>query len=487
MAEEYALALDIGTTSTKAVLFSLQGEVLAESERELFFISAEEGFMEQDPDAIEQLSVQAIADVMKRAKINKDALLSLGISCAMHSLICLDEDSQPLSHAITWADARSKQEAEALAATTTYEKTGVPNHPMSPVAKLMWMKEQGDEAFLQAASFVSVKEYILLKWFGLGLIDYSMAAATGLMDGKTYEWDEEILAMIGIKAGQLSTIVPPTTLLPKIKSTVAEEMGISETLPVVIGAADGALANLGSGAVLPGEVAISAGTSGAIRQIVDQFQVDEKRATFCYAFTPSMYLKGGATNNGGITLQWLKEILQFDGEIEDLLEEATDVPAGAGGLFFHPYVNGERAPFWQASARGNFFGLRIHHQRKHLVKAVLEGITYNLYHIGQALEEQAGKPKRIYVNGGMARSASWVQLVADVFGVEVYVSESHHSAAWGAAWLGLLGVGKVQGMEEIKEHLRLKEVVKPNASNHAFYRKQFQTYYKLSEDIAKYF
>ena len=490
MPRELVIALDIGTTSAKAVIFELNGKLVAEAERMITSYYPHPGWVEQDPVEMEQSSVGAIKDVISKANVKQEELITLGISCAMHSLICVDDTYKPLSQAIIWADGRSNVQAKELKKTNGYEiyaKTGLPNHPMSPLSKLLWMKETAFEPYKLATYFMSAKEYIIQKWFGRRLIDYSMASATGLFNMTTFDWDEQALALTGVDKKQLSTIVPPTEILTGIDKGIADEMGISSDMPFVIGSADGQLANLGSGAISPGEVAISAGTSGAIRQMINGFEVSENQETFCYAFTRELSIIGGPTNNGGIALQWLKELIEYEGSFDELTAEAEKVAPGAEGLLFLPYINGERAPVWNQEAKGNFFGLSITHKKEHLVRAVLEGITYNLYHIGKALERQAGEPEKIFVNGGLARSPLWVQMLADVFGKEVYLSESHHSAAWGAAWTALVAVGKVDSFEDIKHNIPIEAIIKPDQHNHKIYGDAFKKYENISRDLAKYF
>lgn len=490
MSKELVLALDIGTTSAKAVIFESTGKLIAEAEREITSFYPKPDWVEQDPDEIERAAVGAIKDVMKESAIDPSQLLTLGISSAMHSLICVDEIFKPLSQVMIWADGRSSEQAEKLKETKGsefYRKTGMPTHPMSPFTKLLWMKEMDFKPYDQATYFMSVKEYILQKWFGQRMIDYAMASATGLFNLKTFDWDEEAMELAGITRDQLSKIVPPTELLTGIDPTIANEMGISTQIPVVIGSADGQLANLGSGAISSGEIAISAGTSGAIRQMIHGVEISKYEETFCYAFTDELSIVGGPTNNGGIVVQWVKELLEYEGSTEDLMNQAEHVAPGAEGVLFFPYINGERAPLWNQQARGNFFGLSITHKKEHLIRAVLEGITYNLYHIGQALERQAGPPEKIYVNGGLARSQFWVQMLADVFGKEVYVSESHHSAAWGAAWTALVAIGKVNSFEQIKENIPIESIVQPNEKAHQTYGKIFEKYKGIASDLAKHF
>lgn len=490
MSGEFVIGLDIGTTSAKAVIFNLDGSVKAEAEQLIETYHPQPGWAEQDPDELERGAVQALRIVMEQAQISKAEVVGIGFSCAMHSLICVAGDGTPLSRALIWSDGRSSNLVDGLLATdgqALFERTGVPIHPMSPLLKLLWMKETNYQPYLQAQSFMSVKEYILMKWYDQPVADYSMAAASGLMNAKTLQWDEEALALVGVKPEQLSRIVAPTEVLTGLKQEVAEEIGISAETPLAVGAADGQLANLGIGAIAPGEVAITVGTSGAIRQFANDFHINEKRETFCYAFTENYSIIGGPTNNGGIALQWLKELVNYPGSYEAFLAEAEGVSPGAEGMIFLPYINGERAPIWNQDATGSFSGVVITHKQEHFVRAVLEGITFNLYQMEQALARLAGESKTIYVNGGLARSPLWLQILADIFGKEVYVAETHHSSAWGAAWTALVAIGKAASFEEIKQSVKLGDAIQPNPENHATYRKIYEKYARLVADAVTHF
>ncbi|MBU7591460.1 gluconokinase [Metabacillus halosaccharovorans] len=490
MLNEFVIGLDIGTTSVKAVVFDMNGKVITESEEHITSLYPQQGWVEQDPVEIEQFAVKAVRDVIQKANLQKNELVTISFSSAMHSLICIDEEYQPLSNAIIWADGRSTEQAEKLKrddGTNVFQKTGVPIHPMTPLSKLLWMKESGYEPYEKATYFISIKEYILLKWFNKRVVDYSMAAATGLMNAHTLDWDNELLDMTGVRKEQLSEVASPTMVLHGIKKELGEEMGISEDLTFVLGSADGQLANLGIGAISQGEVAITAGTSGAIRQFTKGFSITNERETFCYAFTEDDSIIGGPTNNGGIALQWLKELLNYEGSFDEFTKEAEKTAPGAEGLLFLPYINGERAPLWNQQAKGNFYGMNITHKKEHFVRAVLEGITFNLYQIGQSLESQAGEPEKIFVNGGLSRSKLWLQMLADIFGKNVYVSESHHSAAWGAAWTGLVALGKVPSFEKIKENIPMSPPIIPDENNHNTYLEIYKKYESLAKDIAKHF
>ena len=490
MLRELVIGLDIGTTSVKAVVFDVTGKLIAEAEDMITTYYPQPEWAEQNPIEVERSSVKVIKAVVEKANAKQDELLTVGISCAMHSLICIDENHEPLSPMLIWSDGRSSEKADELMESKgkdIFLKTGTPIHPMSPLVKLSWMKENDYEPYQKAAYFMTMKEFILQKWFGQRVIDYSMASSTGLMNVKALDWDEEVLEIAGVRREQLSSIVPPTEVLTHMDADIAAEMGIAEQLPFTIGAADGQLANLGNGSISPGEVNVSVGTSGAIRQFMKGANVNEKCETFTYAFTDDTSIIGGPTNNGGIALQWLKDMLEFEGTHDEFVAEAEQVDAGANGIIFLPYVNGERAPLWNQRAKGNFYGLSIGHKKEHLIRAVLEGITFNIYQIGKSLEAVAGKPEKISVNGGLTKSPLWVQIMADVFGKEIHLSDTHHNAAWGAAWTGLVGIGKVESFEAIKKNMPAEKVIEPNMQNHAAYVEIYDKYEKIAKDLAVYF
>ncbi|MFZ3590745.1 gluconokinase [Bacillus sp. DJP31] len=487
MSRSIVIGLDIGTTSVKAVAFTKSGHVVAEHERSYPLYTPNPNWVEQDPLEIEQATIAVLHHLIEVSKIDSSTILAIGLSSAMHSLICMSNEGEPLSHSITWADGRASKQASQLNehSLSLYQSTGTPIHPMSPLVKLMWMKENNFTPYLAASTFVSIKEFILYRWFGCKVVDYAVASATGLFDIHKRTWNQDALKLAGITEDRLFKPVPPTEVITGLNKAIAHQTGMPTDIPFVIGASDGSLANLGVGAIDPGEVAITIGTSGAIRQLVAQPKTDALQQTFCYTFTDSMSLIGGPTNNGGIVLQWLKETLGSHESYEAFLSQAEKVGPGAEGLLFLPYLNGERAPIWNSEVRGNLFGLSLRHKREHIIRAGLEGVIYSVYHVGQALERLAGKPTKLLASGGFARSPLWLQITADVFNQEVQVPVSHQSSAWGAAWVALQGIGEVNTLESIKECIPMQGLYKPNADNHKVYIDMFNMFTELSKTTNK--
>lgn len=489
LAKSYVIGLDIGTTSAKSVLFDKVGSVISEYEVEYPLSHPVPGWVEQDPLVIETAAIHSIKYTLQRKKINPEELIAVGISSAMHSLICIDKHTNPLSPSITWADGRSYKQAEMLKnqiGTDIYLKTGTPIHPMSPFVKLLWMKENGYEPYLNAYKFVSIKEFLIARWFNRFVVDYSIASATGLFNIHTLDWDAQALQLAGVRSEQLSTPVRPTTIMEGMNHEIATAMGIPSSLPFVLGGSDGPLANLGIGAITPDDIAITIGTSGAIRKMANYPKTVADQEVFCYAFDQNLWVTGGPTNNGGNTFRWLREVLgqsemketfsQGKDAYNLLTQMASEVKPGSNGLLFLPYLNGERAPHWDANARGAYIGLSQTHEKSHMIRAGLEGVIFNIYQIGETLERLSGSSNRLLASGGFARSPLWLQILGDIFGKVVEVPISHQSSAWGASWTALYALNEVPSFEAIREYIPMQSTLIPNESNHKKYKELYQIY-----------
>ncbi|OJF94732.1 gluconokinase [Alkalibacterium sp. 20] len=491
--KHYSIGADIGTTSTKAVLFSDTGEIIYQATVEYPLLTPEPKIAEQDPDEILEAVITAIERVMKNSGVDKEKISVLSFSAAMHSLIAVDEEGKPLTASITWADQRAEPYAQQLKNSngkSLYEKTGTPIHPMSPLTKLMWLKEEEPDIFHKASRFIGIKEYVFYHFFKKYVVDHSIASATGLFNIYKLDWDTEALETAGITKDKLSALVPTTEVISNIDEELAERMGIHPDMKIVIGANDGCLANLGVNAIEKGVVAVTIGTSGAIRTVTDKPATDPKGRIFCYALTENHWVIGGPVNNGGMILRWLRdELCQEEvaeakekgvDPYEIMTEKIAEVRAGANGLLFHPYLSGERAPSWNANARGSFYGLAIHHKREHMMRAVLEGINMNLYMVLLALEEVIGIPERIHATGGFAKSSVWRQMMANIFNQEVHIPQTVEGACLGAAVLGRFAIGEIDDLTEVKHMVETKEISVPEKEEVAVYEELMPLYIRLS-------
>ncbi|WP_449599368.1 gluconokinase [Paenibacillus sp. Marseille-Q9583] len=489
----YMLGIDIGTTSTKAVLFSEKGEVIQQENMGYPLYTPDMSTAEQDPEEIFQAVLQAISNIMKHHSHKKLSFVSF--SSAMHSVIAMDENDQPLTPCITWADNRSEAWAhkikDELNGHEVYKRTGTPIHPMSPLTKIAWIVNDLPEIASKVKIYIGIKEYIFKKFFNHYVVDHSLASAMGMMNLKTLDWDEEALQIAGITPAQLSELVPTTKIFTNCDSDLAKQMGIGPQTAFVIGASDGVLSNLGVNAIKKGEIAVTIGTSGAIRTIIDKPQTDEKGRIFCYALTEKHWVIGGPVNNGGMVLRWIRDELASS-EVEtakrlgidpyDVLTKIAErVKPGADGLLFHPYLAGERAPLWNPDVRGSFFGLTMSHKKEHMIRAALEGVIYNLYTVFLALTEcMDGPVTRIQATGGFARSEVWRQMMSDIFDSEVTVPESYESSCLGACILGLYATGKIESFEVVSEMVGSTYKHTPNEEATKEYRKLLPIFINIS-------
>jgi gluconokinase len=473
---KYVIGVDIGTTNTKAVAFAVDGTVLGSAGVGYPVFTDTEGRHELDPDQLMEAVLSALKGLRQASDSRDGEPAAISFSCAFHSLLAVDGQGKPLMRAMTWADLRPSSAAKALRGSEIgrriYQHTGTPIHAMSPLCKLLWLRDGQPEIFQRASKFIGIKEYIWWRLTGKYQVDHGIASATGLFDIRRREWYPESLALAGINAGRLSEPVSCTHL----EVTRAN-------LRYVIGGGDGCLANLGSGAVGQGETALTIGTSGAIRMTTCSPEEDPEGRIFNYILSAERYTCGGATNNGGNVLKWLFDKVLEVGDSEEewqrRVKEAGEVSPGCEGLIFLPYLQGERAPVWDAEARGVFFGVRSVHGHRHFTRACLEGISYSLYQIGVSVAETTGPIGRIYASGGFTRSDVWLQMIADVFNKEVALSGVADASAIGAAIMGFLALGLVDDLDAAKELIHVVRTYEPEVARHAIYQGNYRIFAQL--------
>jgi gluconokinase len=464
------IGIDIGTTATKAVCFDRNGNVVRQVSHDYPMYHPKPNWSVQNPKEILETVLQCISEITDGIQPE-----FLSFSSAMQSIIAIDETGKPLTEAIVWADNRAVEIASELKNSEKgnqfYKNTGIPIHPFSPMTKIAWFREFEKEIFSKTFKFISIKEYV---WHHLTheyCADTSMASGTGLLNIHTLEWDKDVLSYLNIQEQQLSAICEVTH----------QCKGVSDDFLYIIGGGDGALANLGTGAMKENCMALTIGTSGAVRLPISKPFLDNLGRTQCYHLLGNQYLTLGAVNNGAIILQWLKETwLQTNDSFEVLFEEAKQIPAGSEGLLFVPYLLGERAPIWDASAQGVILGMQITHTRAHLVRATLEGILYGLLHVTEILlaDEDKRKQTKVMTSGGFGKSELWLQMVADIFQMQVETSQTVEGSAWGAVLIGMQSVG----IENKSEHKAGKSYF-PDLSLTEAYQNTFAKYKKVYDAV----
>lgn len=483
------IAVDMGTTSTKALAVDGRGTVRAAHAAGYPLYTPGPGRAEQDPDAIFEAVTACIEHVVKGGGFAPDDIAGVTFSSASHSLIVLDGEGRPLSPSVTWADQRSAPQAARLlqdgSGKAIYARTGTPIHPMSPLVKLLWFREEAPDVWNRARQFVGIKEYVLLRLFGEAVTEYSMASGTGLFNLYTLDYDADVLEMTGVDRAQLPRIAPTTDKVSGLSRSMAERLGLMPDTPFVLGAQDGVLANLGIGAMEEGVFAVTIGTSSAVRTATGKPVLDPDGRLFCYALTPEDWIVGGPSNNGAVAVRWMAERLYPGRALEDVLPLAEKVPPGADGLLFAPLLAGERAPHWDPLAKGAMIGLTLAHREAHMLRAAMEGVLFQVAAIAGQIRRTGRPIREVRASGGFARSALWCRMLADVLDTPVIVPPSVESSALGAEKLARYALGgakrppwRVAGGHAVPAG---SAVYRPDPESAAKYREILPLYMQLYE------
>ena len=489
--KDCVLTIELGTNAVRVFAFDINSNLIGTARGAYPTFHPHPDHSEQDPEQLFITMLYVLKNFLnEKVHAGKYKVVTICFSASMHSVLPIDKNGVPLGNAITWADNRGKNEATALKnnslGKTIYKATGTPIHPMSPLIKITWLKNQDKERFKKTYKFLSIKSYIIQQLTGEYAIDYSLASATGLFNIHKLKWDADALGYAGITAAKLPDLVSVFHSPGKLRKEYQTSLGLSADTKILIGSSDGCMATLGAGVWSEGKATITIEDSGAMRVVGKKVLQDKAQRFFNYILTEDYYVSGGPTNNGGNIFEWFakqfgdfKYAYDIENCMEELINDATKVAAGADGLLFLPYLLGERAPIWNANARGVYFGLNINHEQKHFIRATIEGILYEIYNIGKTLEEHRSI-KTLSVNGSFASIPFCSQLIADIFNKPVSVSKNISSVGLGAFLLSAADMGIYKNLEEAAQTVVLPDIYKPNKQNHTVYARYFSIFEKLS-------
>jgi gluconokinase len=484
---QYVIGLDLGTTNCKAIAFTENGAILASASASYNLYSPYPGWAEQNPIEVWRSVQKSLQDL--NVKELPGDLSGICISGAMHSIIPIDQNNQPLANGMTWADQRANKQTVFLRNTvdssSIYHATGCPLQTIYHPSKILWWVNEQPEISQDTNKFVSFKDFILFQLTGKWYIDRGLASTTGFLNIQNGNWETDILELAKIDENRLPNLTWPKEIIGEITTDAAQATSIPQGTIVIAGTHDGGLANIGAGALSFNDTVITVGTSGAVRCFVEHPILDAKERTWCYLTQQDQWLAGGAINNGGLTLQWVRErFYNFDSDnsYTQLEAEASEIHPGAEGLLFLPYLTGERSPHWNSSARASIHGLGLRHQRAHIARAALEGVAFCLADVYQALA--SAKPhystvlrekENIRLTGGITKSHLWVQILADVLGTKIISEDIADASAIGAAIIGHLALGSTT-ISNFSSETKPQNIFSPNLENHSIYRELHQEF-----------
>ena len=490
------IGLDVGTTGVRAIAYEADGTRICGREAFYPLLTPAADRAEQDPQVIYGAVEQVVREAAEELAVRGYRLEGVALSTVMHSFLPLDERKEPLTYMQTWADSRSADIVRGLRGERSfcqslYQRTGCPVHACYPFAKLLWLRQHAPELFRRMRYAGSIKDYLFRQLTGEWVIDHSAASTSGLYNARKMDWDEESLHYAGIRRASMPGLVQPTYQCG-LQPAAAERLHMMPGTPVVIGATDGVLVNVGIGAVQPGQISTTIGTSGAMRMLVPEPRLDDAMRTWCYYLADDIWVAGGAINNGGMVLRWLRdEVLGYevrDGEdvYARMTQQASEVPAGSEGLLLLPFLTGERSPWWNSELRGMFFGLSMKHGRPHMIRAAMEGICYSLNSVWKVLQDFGGI-RDLRVSGSFTKSPFWLQMLADILEQPLVLPDNSEGAAFGAAALGFLAGGRLSGVADTASLVHPRKVYMPNPDTREVYRSLYDIFQRLYEKLPQEF
>ena len=485
------LGIDVGTGGTRALVVDTAGSILGSGTADhQSFASPQPGWAEQDPCDWWQASVRAIRQAMHASGLSPHAISCVGFSGQMHGAVLLDKNHEVIRPALIWCDQRTEVQTRQLAQMFGIDRliqlTCNPPLTNFTLTKLLWLQQNEPENWERGRYVMLPKDYVRFRLTGESATDVADASGTLLLDVARRTWSSEVLSKTNIDIRLLPQLFESQDICGSISREAAVVTDLKPGTPVIAGAGDQAAGAVGIGITKAGIVSATIGTSGVVFAATDHPAMDPKGRlhSFCHAI-PQRWHVMGVTQSAGLSLRWFRDqfcISREDGRnsYELLTKEAAGVPAGSGGVFWAPYLMGERTPHLDPNARAAFLGLSASHGRAHMARAILEGVTYSLKDTFVIFDEIRVPVQCIRLSGGGARSPLWCQIQSDVYGHEVELVEAEEGAAFGAAILAGVGAKWWANVDEACDAVvRIASRVKPDPANSAKMISGYQNYRRI--------
>jgi xylulokinase len=441
------LGLDVSTTGTKALLINEKGGVVSSATTPLTLSTPHPLWSEQDPRDWWTGMVESIRQMLAQAGVSGSAVTAIGLTGQMHGLVLLDEQGEVLRPAILWNDQRTGAQCDEIRSRMGRQRliqiTGNDALTGFTAPKILWVRQNEPEIYARARHILLPKDYIRYRLTGGYAMDKADGSGTILFDLKNRDWSPEILAALEIPAHWLPPTFEGPAVTGYVSAPAAAETGLVQSIPVVGGGGDQSAQAVGVGAVQSGIVALTLGTSGVVFASTESplIEAEGRLHAFCHAVPHRWHFMGVMLSAAG-SLQWYRDTLAPELGFDTLVKEAGDIKAGSEGLFFLPYLTGERTPYPDPLVRAAWVGLTVRHTRAHMTRAVLEGVAYGIKDsFTLILQAGLGSIKQVRISGGGAKSELWRQIMADVLGVELVTVNTTEGAAFGAALLAGVGAG----------------------------------------------
>jgi xylulokinase len=477
----YFVGIDIGTTSVKLIVIDENGNVIKSTGKEYPIYFPKPLWSEQNPQDWWKQTIDGLKELLEN--LDRNDIKAISFSGQMHGLVMLDENDQVIRPAILWNDQRTEKECrylnDEIGQSVISEWTGNLALTGFTAPKVLWIKENEPENFEKAKKIMLPKDYIAYKMSGVFATDMSDASGTLYLDVKNRTWSEPMLKLLGIKENQLPKLYESYEAIGKIKKELADELGLNEDVKVVIGGGDQAVAAVGGGVVGANACSLSLGTSGVVFAATENFFIDEKNSLHSFCHANGRYHQMGVTLAAAASLKWWVEQVNKSEDFDGFLHEAKDAKID-DSLFYLPYLMGERTPHNDPYCRGTFIGMDMTHERKHMTRAVLEGVAFSLRDTFEIMKGMGINIPIINVNGGGAKSRLWCEIIADVLNVTVIKLNTNEGPAYGAAILAAVGSGLFDSVEAAcSSFMKITESIEANKFNVELYNKKYEKFKQI--------
>ena len=488
----YILGVDLGTSSLKGVVFDRNGNFIDEASSSYDVLNPKKGYSEQDPNSWIKALDDVIESLNQKIKLN-ESLVAISFSGQMHSLVLLDDNGEVLRNAILWNDVRTSDECSYIMENYSDKLLDITNNIALEgftLPKILWVKNNEPEIYEKAHKILLPKDYLRYYLTDKYNMDYSDAAGTLLLDIENHTWSKEISNKFGISYDLLPPLVNSTDFVGNIKDELKEKYKFKNDVKVFAGAADNCASEIGSGVIgKKSTMLLSIGTSGVILYPEKSVNKDyEGKLHFFNSINKDMYYSMGVTLAAGQSLSWFRDSFAKNENFEELTKNVENISPGSDSLLFTPYLNGERSPYFDGKIRGSFIGLDISHTKDHLVRSVLEGITYSLRDNFEIIRNSIdGDIENIISVGGGAKNKDWLQIQADIFNKNILTINIEEGPGLGAAMIAALGMGYFNDLKTCSEaFLNYTNKIEPIQENVKVYDKLFEQYkkvYQSTKDI----
>ncbi len=487
--EPLILTIDIGTSSMRTNLFDRLGRVIEDTEarRNTLLFTSVDGKSEADPTHLCQQVFYCLDETLARAQPKSGQIKAVASCTLVSNILGLDKKDRPVTPLFTYADTRAAKEIpylrQILDEKIIHQRTGCPLHSSYLPAKILWFCRTWPDLARKIKRWVSIGEYLELKLFGQAAVSYSVASWTGLLNRRDLVWDELLLRQLPIDKSQLSSLTDINLPRCGLRRPFAARWPALKKIPWFPAIGDGAAANIGSGCLNAQRVALSMGSTSALRTVLNaplenlpaglwDYRVDKRRSLF-----------GGALSEGGIIFSWMQQILNLQ-KFPDLEKALATLPPDHHGLTILPFLSGERAPGWASHARATIHGLSLATNPLHILRAGLEAVAYRLAQVLEMMQNRLPSPPQIIASGRpLLQSAVWLKIISDVLGKPLFPSPISEPSARGAALLALESLGVVSDLATLPDFLG--NMIEPNLDDHALYRKAMERQKSLYEKLVK--